>query len=85
MCVVGAGAAGITLARKLLESGIDVVLLESGGIDFDPEIAALNEGEITGLDYYDLENARLRFFGGSTAIWGGRCAELDPIDFAKRS
>ena len=85
MCVVGAGAAGITLARKLLESGIDVVLLESGGIDFDPEIAALNEGEITGHDYYDLEYARLRFFGGSTAIWGGRCAELDPIDFAKRS
>ena len=35
------------------------MLLESGGIDFDPEIAALNEGEITGLDYYEKGHAPL--------------------------
>jgi len=26
----------------------------------------------------------LRFFGGTAAIWGGRSAELDPIDFEQR-
>src|SRR3546814_865853 len=26
----------------------------------------------------------MRFFGGTTAIWGGRCAELDAIDFERR-
>ncbi|EQB10729.1 FAD-dependent oxidoreductase [Sphingobium lactosutens] len=84
ICVIGAGAAGISMARLLLEAGHDVMLLESGGLDYEPGTAALNKGEISGLDYYDLEHARLRFFGGTTAIWGGRSAELDPIDFEKR-
>lgn len=84
VCVIGAGAAGITMARALLAGGADVILLESGGLDYETDTAALNEGENTGLPYYDLEHARLRFFGGTTAIWGGRCAELDPIDFVKR-
>lgn len=37
-----------------------------------------------GEDYYPLDHARLRLFGGTAAIWGGRIAELDPIDFEKR-
>jgi choline dehydrogenase-like flavoprotein len=82
--VIGAGAAGITLARRLLAAGRDVILLESGGLDYEAPIAALNEGENLGEPYYDLEDSRLRFFGGTTAIWGGRCAELDPIDLEKR-
>jgi choline dehydrogenase-like flavoprotein len=83
-CIIGAGAAGITLARRLLAAGHQVVLLESGGADYEKPTAALNAGESVGQTYYDLEHARLRFFGGTTAIWGGRCAELNPIDFTKR-
>lgn len=85
ICVVGAGAAGIVAAGRLLELGHEVLLLESGGADYDPRTAALNQGESIGRDYYPLEDARLRFFGGTTAIWGGRCAELDPIDLEIRS
>lgn len=83
-CVIGAGAAGITVARRLLEAGQHVVLLESGSLDYEAATARLNHGLNVGLDYYRLEHSRLRFFGGTTAIWGGRCAELDPIDFRHR-
>ncbi|WP_310468305.1 GMC family oxidoreductase [Sphingomonas sp.] len=84
VCIVGTGAAGISLARGLLARGHSVTLLESGGFDYEPRTAALNAGGNIGLPYYELEHARLRFFGGTTAIWGGRVAELDPIDFETR-
>lgn len=84
MAVIGAGAAGITLARRLLAEGRSVILLESGGLDYEKKTSDLNAGENVGEDYYPLEDCRLRFFGGTTAIWGGRCAELDPIDFVRR-
>ena len=84
VAVIGAGAAGITVARHLLLRGLTVILLESGGLDHHPESSNLNAGESIGEPYYDLESSRLRFFGGTTAIWGGRCAHLDPIDFKKR-
>ncbi len=84
VAVVGAGVAGVTIARRLLKHGLSVILLESGGVDYEADIADLNRGKIIGRPYYDLAHARLRFFGGTTAIWGGRCAELDPIDFETR-
>ncbi len=85
VCIVGAGAAGITLARRLGGHGLRVVLLESGGRDFEADVQALNAGTSDALPYYDLEDARLRFFGGTTAIWGGRSATLDAIDLRPRS
>lgn len=84
ICVVGGGAAGITVARQLLRLGHDVTLLESGGLDYEPATASLNAGTNIGEHYYELEDARLRMFGGTTAIWGGRVAELDPIDLEAR-
>ena len=84
VCIVGAGVAGQTLAMSLVEKGIDVLLCESGKRDFDPEIQTLAEGRNIGETYYDLHTSRLRLFGGTAAIWGGRCAELDPIDFETR-
>ena len=85
VCIVGAGAAGITAARRLLALGRQVLLIESGGTDYEEDIADLNGGRSVGQSYYELEHSRLRLFGGTAAIWGGRVAELDPIDFAVRS
>ena len=84
VCVVGGGAAGVALARKLCQSGHDVCLLEAGGMDFEQATQDLCFGEVVGMEYYELEHARLRFFGGTTNIWGGRCVPLDRIDFEKR-
>lgn len=84
VCVIGAGAAGVTVARELMRAGHQVCLAESGGMDFEERTQALYRGENIGHEYYDLEEARLRFFGGTVSIWGGRCALLDEIDFARR-
>lgn len=85
ICVIGTGVAGITATRRLLSAGCEVTLLESGGADHEEDTAELNEGRSAGRDYYPLRDARMRFFGGTTAIWGRRCAELSPIDLEKRS
>jgi len=85
VCIVGAGCAGMTLAGKLVDAGHRVVLLESGGMDQANEIDQLMEGECVGFPYYPLDEARLRFLGGTTNIWGGRCAFFDEIDFEPRS
>lgn len=84
ICIIGAGVAGITLARDLMKTGKKILLLESGGADYRQDVQDLAKGQNTGFSYYDLDEARLRFFGGTTAIWGGRVAQLDEIDFQKR-
>ena len=84
VCVIGAGVAGISVTRQLLDSGLRVMLLESGGADYDRAIQDLAAGESVGLPYYPLDETRLRFFGGTSAIWGGRLAAMDEIDFEPR-
>ena len=86
LCIIGAGAAGVTLALELLEAGIRIVLLEAGGADEEAESQALYKGEVAEypLLHSPPERYRQRRFGGSTAIWGGRCVPLDPIDFEHR-
>lgn len=85
ICIVGAGAAGITLARRLADSGLDICILESGAADYEKPLQDLGAGESIGFPYYPLDQSRLRLFGGTTAVWGGRVAQLDSIDFEKRS
>jgi choline dehydrogenase-like flavoprotein len=84
VCIAGAGAAGVALARNLASRGHEVCLLEAGGLDFEQATQDLCFGEITGMEYYELAHSRLRFFGGTTNIWGGRSVPLDRIDFEKR-
>ena len=63
VCIIGAGAAGITLAREFSGSPFRVTLLESGGFQYETETQALYEGPSVGLPYSDLSVPRLRFFG----------------------
>jgi choline dehydrogenase-like flavoprotein len=84
ICIIGAGAAGITLARELRDRPEQVCLLESGGLDFEAQTQSLYEGESTGLPYFPLKESRGRYFGGSTNLWGGWSRPMDEIDFEKR-
>ncbi len=84
VCVVGAGAAGITLAHKFVGQPFKVCLLESGGLEFDDETQLLYAGENVGLPLRDPDISRLRYFGGTTNHWAGECRPLDADDFAIR-
>lgn len=85
VCIVGAGAAGITLALELIDSGLSVLLLESGNFNFDQITQNLYSGAIEdNLPPIPLTALRLRYFGGTTNHWGGHCAPFDSIDFQKR-
>ncbi len=84
VCIAGAGPAGITLARALAARGKRVVLLEAGGFEMSPVSQEFYTGENVGLDYYDPFVSRLRYFGGASNHWGGRCRPLDAQDFEVR-
>lgn len=81
VCVVGAGAAGITVARTLAAAGKSVVLCEGGGDEYTEESQDCYLGEVKGDPYFDLDVARLRYLGGSTNHWAGWCRTFDEIDF----
>ncbi len=81
ICIIGAGAAGITLALSLRDAGFRVLLLESGGLELEDATQALYQGENSGVPDFDPDVSRLRFFGGSTNHWAGWCRPLEPIDF----
>lgn len=85
LCIVGAGAAGITMALEFAGTQHDVILLEAGGFQLDIDTQRLYGGKSIGVPYQvPLEAARLHYFGGTTGHWAGWCAPLDPIDFRKR-
>ena len=93
VCIIGAGPAGIALARECIGQDFRVCLLESGGFEPDEALHALAKGENAGLPYDRLDDARYRGFGGASRAWsldigegqdGARLRALDPIDFEKR-
>ena len=86
ICVIGAGAAGISLALEFVRQQHSVLVLEAGGFKFDKKTQSFYEGQVVNESLHSpLDSYRQRRFGGSTTIWGGRCMPLDPIDFEQRS
>ncbi len=85
LCIVGGGAAGITVALGFLRSPLRVMLLESGRPKHDAVTQSLYAGEVADSDLHaPTDTYRVRRFGGSTALWGGRCIPLDPVDLTRR-
>ena len=84
VCIVGAGAAGITLAVELTRRGKHVTLLEGGGRSVEPESQTPYQGCIAGLPHRGLHSGRVRALGGTTTLWGGQILELDAVNFEQR-
>jgi choline dehydrogenase-like flavoprotein len=83
VCIIGAGAAGLTLACELDGTGLNVVLLEAGGVAHEPGLADYYTGTAA-PPHPGLTEFRRLGLGGTTSLWGGRCIPLDPIDFERR-
>ena len=90
ICIIGAGAAGITIAKEFKGTNKTVALVESGGFEPNYEVQKLYEGKCEHKGIFEKEgdeylfNSRMRYFGGTTSRWGGWCVELDDIDFEKK-
>ena len=84
LCIIGAGAAGISLALEWQNTPYRVILLEGGGFEVEAAMQELYRGNTTGQRYYPLQSSRLHYFGGTTGHWAGFCSTFDPIDFRRR-
>jgi choline dehydrogenase-like flavoprotein len=86
LVIVGGGAAGIALALNFVNEPFKVVLLESGGLNYERKTQALYRGKNIGLRYEPLDLCRVRMLGGSTDWrgWAGWCKLFSEGDFEQR-
>jgi choline dehydrogenase-like flavoprotein len=85
VCIVGSGAAGITVARELDEAGFVTILIEAGGSKYKAEQQIALQGEVAESSFHPTPDLyRRRMLGGATSIWGGRCVPMSRIDLQAR-
>src|SRR5690606_2969220 len=83
VCVVGSGPAGSFAAVRLAEAGHDVTILETGSSTRDSAVADYLGGvRLPPRATHELGFSRQ--VGGTSNLWAGRVAALDPIDFEER-
>lgn len=94
LCIIGAGVAGITIAREFNRSETNLLILESGGMQPPHDSEALNHTTHPSYSDYKIDITRASAFGGSSHLWkipvsddelGVRLRRLDAIDFEKKS
>lgn len=86
LCIVGGGAAGICLALEYTRLGGSAILIPGGGPNQTSECIDLYRGSVSPAGTHEpLEENRLRMWGGTTTVWGGRCIPFDEIDFISRA
>lgn len=79
--MIGTGPAGAVVAAEIAARGIDVVVLEGGGSRYAPRHVETYRAA-THPDHDPLEAVRQKRLGGTSEVWGGRCAPLDDTDLA---
>ncbi len=84
LLIIGAGPAGITIAKQFAGTSVRVIVLESGGESYDYAAQDLNRGVITGIHAEPLDASRLRLLGGTSNHWAGWCRPFEKEDFEAR-
>jgi choline dehydrogenase-like flavoprotein len=83
LCIVGSGAAGLSLAH-LLGGALRVLVVEAGDRDPPAGTDDFLAGEAADFPFAGFTAGRRRAFGGATRAWFGQCLRFEPIDFAPR-
>lgn len=84
VCIIGAGMAGLFLARQLTRFGLRTTIVESGADLPDRSTADLNEISDEYGRYKWPVTGRARGLGGSSSVWGGKMIPLAPSDLEHR-
>jgi choline dehydrogenase-like flavoprotein len=81
--VVGAGAAGIAVVRRLANRMGKIILIDAGDGQFRPldNDTFFRAERVDDNRHAPGELYRRRMLGGTTTVWGGRCIPFDPEDF----
>lgn len=78
ICIIGAGAAGIAIARELLRTRFTAVVLESGGFNPEAETQKLYDSEVVGLPHEGVHNGRAGFLAAPQPYGEGKRCALIP-------
>ena len=78
LCIIGSGAAGLSIASEFLDSNITIAILESGDRTYQETAQAFNQVECSALGVGP--RARIRQYGGSTTAWSGKWVPMSPFD-----
>jgi choline dehydrogenase-like flavoprotein len=98
LCIVGAGPAGLEVARRFTGGTVRVVMLEGGDFDYDQRTQSLHRMVCVGKQIRNFANefnphlppeiqseSRIRQFGGTSNIWSGKWKALAPDDFESKA
>jgi choline dehydrogenase-like flavoprotein len=85
ICVIGAGAPGLTVATQLAAQGKSVVVLERGTRHVGKDAHADNRIDSVGASLGPPSITRRFALGGAGRMWGHTLAELTTADFAPAS
>ncbi len=85
VCIIGAGAAGLYLASRLADAGLDVAILEAGGLECSSGKSVGIEATLAGDTYRGATEGRAFGWGGTTSQWGGLLVPYTDLDLRNDS
>lgn len=80
VCVIGAGAAGLYLVRRLACARLRVIVLEAGGATCESGAAIGIQPVFTDSHYSGAMDGRAFGWGGTTSRWGGLLVPYSYLD-----